>query len=74
MYQELQKQLNIEKIKRGLNINNMNHNQSWYLMEAVNFPKEHCDNKLDRYGLCDFVLDEHNNKLFKARWYDYPWN
>lgn len=78
MYEELKRQLEIEKINRGLNINNKNYNQSWYLFEEVGFPKEDCENKLDRYGMCDFVVDEKNNKFFKTRWYDFPngkdWN
>lgn len=31
------------------------------------FPKEKCNNKLDRYGICSFIVDEWNNILFKTR-------
>jgi len=35
-------------------------------------PRDCCDNKLDRHGLCCHVLDK-NIKIFKTRYSDYPW-
>ena len=29
--------------------------------------EKYCNNKKDRYGFCNFCIDEHDHKLFKIR-------
>lgn len=32
-----------------------------------------CDDLLDRYGLCMYIVDTNNTPVFKVRYHDYPW-
>jgi mannosyltransferase OCH1-like enzyme len=44
-----------------------------YFFKETKYEKSECDNKVDRYKLCSFINDEHNNKIFKTRYFDFPW-
>jgi mannosyltransferase OCH1-like enzyme len=56
-----------EKLKK------QNIHKNWHLFKEVSLSKENCENKLDRYGYCTFILNEKNEKIFKTRWWDYPY-
>ena len=44
-----------------------------HLFQEKKYPKSECDNNLDRYNTCSFIIDEYGNKMFKTRYFDYPW-
>jgi hypothetical protein len=37
------------------------------IMYEIFLPKHFCNNKLDRYGFCTFIVDENNTRVIKVR-------
>ena len=66
-YQEVLLLTGKKKLNVGLN------NDKYFFYKEVSLNKKYCNNKLDRWNGCYWVVDENNNKIIKIRFEDFPW-